>query len=215
VRQRSGPLLIYGGSFDPPHVAHATLPPIVADRLECDRILYVPAAMSPHKTDDPPANPHHRLAMLAMALADVPNADISTVEITRDGPSYTIDTLRHLQSTYDPGTVFYLLIGTDQALKFPSWRESASILEIATPAVMLRPPLDTSTFHQRLCDVYGDEDAALWMSWTVRVPLLDVSSSDIRKVLRRGGDLNGIIDPAVLDYICRENLYGVASMTGG
>jgi nicotinate-nucleotide adenylyltransferase len=206
-------LLIFGGSFDPPHIAHAALPPLVADRLGCARILYVPASVSPHKTDDAPrANAHHRLAMLAMAIADIPNADISTAELERIGPSYTIDTLRHLRSLHAPDITFRLLIGTDQALRFHTWKEWSAILELATPAVMLRAPLDERTFHQQLVIAFGEDEAARWLEWTVRVPTIDASSTEIRQRLLSGKALNDAIDPAVLRYIQRERLYGTAAV---
>ena len=81
------PILIFGGTFDPPHLAHTALPPLVARRLDCKRILYIPAAANPLKTDAPPTAVEHRLAMLRLALADVPDAEISTIELDRPGPS--------------------------------------------------------------------------------------------------------------------------------
>lgn len=204
-------MLIYGGSFDPPHVAHTTLPPLVADLLGCTRILYVPAAISPHKQDQSPANRHHRLAMLAIALADVPNADISTLEFDREGPSYTIDTLRQLRAMHSPSVRFRLLIGADQALSFHRWKDWSAIIELATPVVMLRPPLTEDVFRAQLIEQYGEDEATHWLDWTVPVPLIDASSTGIRADLAHGVTPTDVIDPAVVSYIRREGLYGAPS----
>jgi nicotinate (nicotinamide) nucleotide adenylyltransferase len=159
-------VLVFGGTFDPPHLAHAQLPMLAAAQLGCDEILYVPAAINPLKsgTKLKPAPPEHRLAMLLLAVADVPGAKISTIELDRKGKSYTIDTLRALHKQQgnsvgsspsprlrarppapSPAPIFHLLIGADQALDFHRWKNWQEIIELATPAVMLRPPWSRRT----------------------------------------------------------------------
>lgn len=200
-------ILVFGGTFDPPHVAHAVLPPFVARQIGCGRILYVPAAVSPHKLDTPPTPDHHRIAMLLLALADVPEAQISSVELERGGPSYTVDTLRTLRGQYGADVTLRLLIGADQALAFHRWKDWEEILDLATPVVLMRPPLDRERFGAALHAAYDVDEAERWMAWTVDAPALDVSATEIRAALAEGRDDVEGLAPAVLDYIRRHRLY--------
>jgi nicotinate-nucleotide adenylyltransferase len=230
-------ILIFGGTFDPPHRAHAALPVMAAELLDCDLILFVPAAISPLKTAQPCADPEHRLAMLLLAIADVSNAKISTIELDRAasagaGPSYTIDTLRALHDEYshaqklqtaavhtDPPQApspkpqdfpeFRLLIGCDQALDFHRWKDWQQILLLATPAVMLRPPWNEQSFHSALMEKHSNVEAESWMEWTLRLPIMDISATEVRRRLTAGEyeALTDALDPAVLNYIRANNLY--------
>ncbi len=203
-------ILIFGGTFDPPHLAHATLPPLVAAQLDCDQILYVPAAISPLKRDaGPHASAEHRLAMLDLALRDVPHAQISTIEIDRAGPSYTVETLEELRREYAEPCEFRLLIGADQALAFHSWKDWRRILELATPAVMLRPPWDPGRFAQELANVYGASEAAQWRGLVLPAPTMDVTATAVRERLALGQDIEGLLDSAVAAYIRQNGLYRV------
>lgn len=201
-------LLVFGGTFDPPHLAHTMLPPIVARRLGCLRIIYVPAAANPLKTDQPAAAARHRLAMLRRAVVDVPGAEISTIELDRPGPSYTIDTLESLHLELDPGTEVFLLIGSDQAIGFHDWKDWSRILQLATPAVMVRPPLDLDAFRGRIEERYDAAETTRWMGWAVAVPQLDICATGLRERLGSGGDARGLLQPTVLAYIREHGLYG-------
>jgi len=200
--------LVFGGTFDPPHRAHVALPGIVAATLGADRILYIPAAVSPLKRDTLPTGANHRLAMLRLALESVPMATISTMELNRPGPSFTIDTLRELHRIAGPNEVFRLLIGADQALDFHRWREWQHIIELAEPVVMLRSPFDRNLFRAALNERYPPEEVATWMERTMDVPSIDISSTDIRQRFSRGEPNSDALNPAVEDYIRRQGLYG-------
>ena len=204
-------ILVFGGTFDPPHKAHALLSAQAAEQLHCDQILFIPAAINPLKSTEPHASGEQRLAMLLLAVADVPNAKISTIELDRAGPSYTIDTLRALRDefagqSHEPE--FRLLIGCDQALDFHRWREWREILKIAAPAVMVRPPWNEQSFAAALRERY-DHESQQWANWTLRLPSMDISATNIREGLRAGNKklLQECLDPAVLDYIGRNRLY--------
>ena len=233
-------ILVFGGTFDPPHIAHASLPELAARQLGCDQIIYVPAAINPLKQDHPPTAKEHRLAMLLLAISNIHNAKISTIELDRKGPSYTIDTLRvlhqqhsdpgdsgrptasqsrragreatskHTRSTSpssQPGPEFRLLIGCDQALSFHDWKDWQEILALATPAVMLRPPWTLESFERELRAKYSAVEAEQWQKWTLRLPRLDVNATDIRAKLARGDSIEGLLDPAVAQYIRSNGLY--------
>lgn len=200
-------ILVYGGTFDPPHVAHVRLPPLVADALNCARLLYVTARVNPLKTDTQPSADAHRLAMLTLALAENPDAELCTIELERDGPSYTIDTLRELHARNGPSSELILLIGADQALNFHEWKDWRQIIELAEPAVMLRPPWNRQHFDSELHDRYDDDEAQWWLSRVVDVPMIDVNAADLRHRLAAGGSVDGQLDPAVVQYIREHRLY--------
>jgi nicotinate-nucleotide adenylyltransferase len=205
-------VLIFGGTFDPPHVAHATLPTLVARRLRCERIVYVPAAVNPLKAEFEAAPAQHRLAMLRLALARVPDVEISTLELDRPGPSYTVDTLQTIRGELGGDEVeLRLLIGSDAALEFEKWKDWKRILELATPAVMVRPPLDETTYRRRLEETFDPQEARQWREWTAAVPYLDICATGLRRLLAEGGDLRGLVQPTVLDYIREHGLYGQAA----
>jgi nicotinate-nucleotide adenylyltransferase len=200
-------ILIFGGTFDPPHRAHVELPPRIARQEGCTRLLYVPAALNPLKVNSPPTEASHRLEMLQRALADVPNAEISTIELEREGPSYTIDTLEELQDRYSEDTELRLLIGADQAIEFHRWKDWQRILKLAQPVVMLRPPWDREQFEKELMKHYSPEQVRQWLSYTIDVPAIDVSSSIIRERIASNGDLSDLLPEEVASYILEHGLY--------
>jgi nicotinate-nucleotide adenylyltransferase len=205
--------LIFGGTFDPPHRAHVELPQAAARELGCEKVVYVPAAINPLKSgpDHPRPTPaQDRLAMLRLALRDVPHVEISELELNRKGPSYTIDTLRALRS--NPSTSvppdLFLLIGADQALDFHRWRDWQEIIKLARPAVMLRPPWTLDGFTSALCQRYSPDESQQWLDRTLRtLPVLDITATDIRRSLRDGQPVTGMLASGVESYIRTHHLY--------
>lgn len=207
MRDQNDCILIFGGTFDPPHHAHAILPSKVAEQLGYDELLYIPAALNPLKTDSPPTDARHRLEMLRRMVRDIPGAEICTIELERDGPSYTVDTLAALRRRFGDSAHLRLLIGADQALEFHRWKDWQRILELATPVVMLRPPWDRARFREELSSRYEPKQVDRWLSWTVDVPRIDVSSSEIRRRIATGEDLSSLLPDSVADYIREHGLY--------
>lgn len=189
-----GRLIVFGGSFDPPHRAHVQLPRLVREKLDADAVIYVPVGIPPHRPDTL-APARHRLAMLKLALADDPHAVIDPIEIERAAsgrPTYTVDTLEALREKF-PGTGLRLLIGADQMRDLHTWRNPNRILELAEPVVMAR------------------EDIALpdasWSGRLVDTPRLDVSATELRRRLAVGEATGDWLDPDVARHIARHGLY--------
>lgn len=210
---RPGTIIVVGGTFDPPHRAHVDLPTLARDRVEPGAwLLYVPAARSPFKAD-PPASPHHRAAMLALALRATPRAAVWTDEADRAAldpasPSYTIDTLRRLR-TLTPARQ-RLLIGSDQAASFHRWREARALLDLAPPLVLLRWP------HQTPDDLLGalgasgawtGPEVAAWASRIAPVAPVPMSATDARAALAAGRSAPIALDPEVERYAHTHALY--------
>lgn len=198
-------LLIFGGSFDPPHVAHAELPLLVAAQIGADVVVYVPAGKAPHKLDKVQTDPAHRLAMLRLAVADLPHAVVVSDEVERVGdgrPSYTVDTLEKLAERIAPDAQMRLLIGTDQVEIFDSWYRAERVVELAEPVVMMRPPTT------------ADDLPEAWRSRVVAVPTTEVSSTTIRQRVASGESLDGWVHPDVADYIRQHRLYSPGTPPG-
>ena len=204
-------LLVFGGTFDPPHRAHSELPPLVAETLGCRRIVYVPAALNPFKTDHPPTAAEHRLAMLRLAIRDVPGAEISTIELDRQGPSYMVETLEALGGQLEAAAELRLLIGSDQALEFHRWKSWRRILQLATPAVMVREPLDEATYSRQIRETYPQPEAQRWLGWAVDVPRIDIGATELRSRLAAGEEVGDLVSPAVGRYIREHGLYQSAA----
>lgn len=204
-------ILLFGGSFDPPHRAHVALPQQAAQAIGADLIAYIPAGRAPHKLDKVQTAPEHRLAMLRLALADAPDAPgaVPTVvlsdEIDRgaDEPSYTVDTLEALSRRVDPGTTLRLLIGADQLRVFDQWREPERVIELAEPVVMVRPP---ETKASLLAGLSASERAA-WANRLIEIDRMDVSSTAVRERVGSDRPIDSVVCDAVAGYIAEHGLY--------
>ena len=194
--------LVFGGTFDPPTLAHVLLPKQAMHHEGADGVRFVIAGTSPHKVDSPPLASSHRLAMLKLALADASWACIDTRELEREGPSYMIDTLQSLDS--DVPMHRRLLIGSDQATAFHRWHRWADIIELASPLVLMR---DQDSVNAMLAEIerhQGTGASERWKSWVIHVPRRPDSSTDVR--MRQSLDH---VPEAVSAYIQTHELYGV------
>ena len=200
-------VLLFGGSFDPPHRAHVALPERVRHRIGADCVAYIPAAQSPHKPEQKPADAADRLAMLRLALQHQPRAVILTDEIDRAAqgePSYTVDTLEALRARLPKSVMLRLLIGADQVPKFDQWREPQRIIALAEPVVMLRPPETVESLLHALPD---DKARRFWGKRIVPVPQMDVSATEIRSRLQAHEPIDDLVPEPVAQYIAEHGLY--------
>lgn len=202
--ERSAPLRlgIFGGTFDPPHIGHVAVARDVADALALDRVLWIPARIPPHKLDEAVSPASLRLEMAAAAAAADPRFQISDVELVRQGPSYTVDTLRTLRLRH-PDAALFLILGSDQVRTLEhGWKEPEEVLRLATLALMDR---EGETAAEVAPPLPGMERA-------VHVPVtrVDVSSTRIRAAVAAGEDVGEWLPPGVLDVIRREGMYQAA-----
>ncbi|HSM61039.1 MAG TPA: nicotinate-nucleotide adenylyltransferase [Longimicrobiales bacterium] len=186
---------VFGGTFDPPHLGHVGVATDVADHLRLDRLLWVPAGIPPHKAAHRVTDAAIRLEMVRRAAAGDPRFEVSDLELSRPGPSYTVDTLRRLHAEH-PDAELFLLLGADQVETFAgTWKDPADILELARLAVLDRA-------GERAPAPAGGERA-------VHVPVrrVDVSSTEVRARASRGEDISDLVPPGVADVVDREGLY--------
>ena len=192
----AGRVGLFGGSFNPPHVGHLVVAEGARDAAALDRVLWMPAATPPHKRDDALPAAEHRLAMTRLATEDHAAFDVSDLELRRSGVSYTVDTLRALQADH-PDAEFLLLIGGDSLAQFHTWHEPEEILRRVELLVYPRPGFALS-----------DLDAAVRRRATVLDrPLLDLSSTAVRGLLRAGRSARYLVPDPALAYAEAHGLY--------
>ena len=190
---------LYGGTFDPPHVAHRALAEAALAQLKLDTLVLMPTGSAWYKsralTDG-----HHRLAMARLAFADCPQVVVDELEIRRSGPCYTIDTLQHLHKAH-VGAELFLIIGADQAAKFTTWHRWQDILSLARLAVADRQQQAATGLQAQ-----GIEHFTV-----LQMPDMLVSASAIRAHIEQGSDPQllspQLLTPAVARYIQDHGLY--------
>ncbi len=187
---------IFGGSFNPPHVAHLAVAEACAEAAGLDRVLWMPVPAPPHKDARGLVAPEHRLAMTRLAVAGNARFAVSDAEFRRPGPHYTVDTLRALRDEH-PDADFALVLGGDSLASFHTWREPAAILGLARLVVYARPGAD-------LADVAPDV-----LARTTRVdgPALDLSATELRARIAAGRSVRYLVPDAVRAYIGDHGLY--------
>ena len=193
---------IYGGTFDPVHNGHLALAGAALGAFGLDQVLFVPGHVTPFKLNARIASDADRLAMLRLAVEGNPRFGVSTIELDRGGVSYTVDTLKALRAAH-PDWELWLLVGSDSLLSLGHWHRAADIVRLASIGTLRRPgvplpdrlpgfPPDVS---RRLLNHVADGDCP------------DIASSDIRRRIAAGDPLDGLLPPAVAEYIAQRHLY--------
>lgn len=192
---------ILGGTFNPPHLGHLRLAQAALAELELERVLLVPAHAAPHKAQEDDPGAEHRLRMCELAARTAPRVDVSRIELDRPGPSYTVDTLRSIHAT-DPDAELTLIVGADMAQTLPSWREPDEILRLARVAVAGRDGTSRERAQSAIASL-GAEARTVFLD----MPLLDVSSSQIRSQVAAGEPYEDLVGTEVAGYIAQHGLY--------
>jgi nicotinate-nucleotide adenylyltransferase len=187
---------IFGGTFNPPHIAHLILAESLYESLNLDKIIFIPSSLPPHKKCDDLLDAEHRLRLIQLAIGNNDRFEVSDIEVQRGGTSYTVDTVRTLDEKYKNDTL-YLIIGADNLKSFHLWRDYEALLRRCTLIAMRRPGSTTEEVRE---DVLGD-------TRIVDVPYLDVSSTEIRRKIRGGKSVRYLVPDAVLSEIEKSGFY--------
>jgi nicotinate-nucleotide adenylyltransferase len=205
---------VFGGTFNPVHIAHLRVAEEVREALGLAKVLWIPSADPPHKhTSIAPAT--CRLEMVRLATASNPAFETLDLELSRPGPSYTVDTLTQLGEMH-PDARLWFLIGADALDEIHTWYRPERLFELASFAVFSRPGTPSRPLAKRL----GPEVARLFRSGPtglehpdghelreVTVPQIDVSASDLRRRIARGASVRYLVPDPVIDYIDKHRLY--------
>jgi nicotinate-nucleotide adenylyltransferase len=189
---------LFGGSFDPPHLAHRALAACALQELKLDKLLWIPAGEPWQKAGRQLAPAEHRRAMVELMIDDEPRFELDDCEMRRTGASYTVDTLRERAASH-PGEQLFLIIGQDQYARLQTWRDWPEILQRATLAVAGRAgegvqaaPELQATPHQ---------------SFKLALPAMEHSATAVRQEVMRGEDIRPMVGNAVAGYIAQHRLY--------
>ncbi len=182
---------LFGGTFDPPHLGHITMAESVIERLGVDEVWFIPTYLPPLKKREVTPS-HHRLEMLKRLLRNKENFKIETIELERKGRSYTIDTIQTLRSRY-PNVIFYFLIGADQVAQLHRWHRIEELMTLIRFIGVERPGYswDSSFKVER-----------------IPAPKVDISSTEIRNMLKAGEKVGSYVPEEVYSYIKEHRLYG-------
>jgi len=198
---------ILGGTFDPIHNGHLHIATQLVDRLDLQQLQFMPCALPVHR-DLPRASTTHRCAMIDLVIAGQPTLSLNRVEIDRNGPSYSVDSLREIRRRTD--SILALVLGADAFNGFASWKLPQEILQLANLVVCYRPgfEVDQELFSQhRVASADALSRHAAGAILLLEVEAIDCSSSAVRAALDAGKIPRHCLSPVVVDYIEKHNLY--------
>lgn len=189
---------LYGGTFDPVHIAHLIIADIACEELHLDRLVFMPCASPPHKNNAQLTPGEDRLSMLELAIAGHSQFSCSDYEIRQGGTSYTIDTVQYLYKQYNLSKRdFFLIIGADNLAEFHTWKHPEKILEICQLGVAARPD------HKLIFTPGNLQPEVTRLS----VPLLEISSTMIRQRVQCDQSITFFVPGPVQEYIHQHHLY--------
>ena len=194
---------ILGGTFNPPHLGHLICAQEAYLQLGLDRVVLMPAGRPPHKPSlEGEPGPEHRLELCRRAVGADARFEVSDLEVRREGPSYTVDTLSSLSSLM-PDSELFLIVGGDVAAGLPGWREPERVLSLATLAVAKRRGTTRASIDAALSTLRGGDRAEFF-----RMPRIGISSTEIRERVQSQQPITYLVPDPVASYIEEHRLYG-------
>ncbi len=212
---------LFGGTFNPVHSGHLKAAEIVQKRFLLDKILFIPSYIPPHKDTDDIASPSHRLKMVEIALRGYPRFIPCSIEIDAEETSYSIITINRIKKIYPKSWIFFIL-GIDAFLEVDTWKDYEQLLEQCFFVVMSRPGyiLDEAKkilegkYKEKMCMLAKSEGVKDEMFLSFRIFLLpiealDIASTEIRAIIKKGDSLEGMVSERVEAYIRENRLYKI------
>ncbi len=188
---------LFGGTFDPIHNGHLIIAEWVRQELELKRLIFIPAGEPPHKQKMPVSSIKHRLAMVHLAVKDNPSFEVSEIETGRVGKSYSIETIRELQNTYDSNSKLFWIIGSDSLIDLPNWYLPEEIVKTAQVVIYPRVNYLTKNADRKY----------LKNVMILKSPFIEISSSKIRENVKQSKSIRYLTPFSVEKYIYKAGLY--------
>lgn len=195
---------IMGGTFDPIHLGHLVAAEEAYHFFDLDKVLFIPAARPPHKNLENVTNISHRLQMVDLATAANSHFEVLDIETKRQGPSYTVDTIRELSNEYNGTTELFFITGEDAILQIMNWRDPEVLLQFTNFIAVSRygrPAGEHDHFMAQLPENVREK------VYPLEIPLIGVSSTDIRDRIAKGRSIRYLVPDVVEVYIREKNLY--------
>jgi nicotinate-nucleotide adenylyltransferase len=196
---------IYGGVFNPPHHGHLVAAQEAHTQLQLDVVVWIPVGDAPHREIEEDPGAEARFEMVELAIAADERFRASRIEIDREGPSYTVDTLRELHAR-GPDDELFLILGGDQASALPSWHEPTDVMSLATIAVFERATASFNAIGITLARLPGREKLRL-----LQMPRIDISSTMVRRRAAAGKPIRYLVPDKVAHFIGAQGLYGAGT----
>ena len=193
---------VLGGTFDPPHVGHLLAAEEARVQLALAKVFFLPAGTPPHKSGEPVTAAEHRVEMVRRAVASNPYFVVSLVDVERSGPSYTVETLRLLRDLWGDGAEIHFIVGMDMLADLPNWHKPHQVVKLCRLSVVNRPGYDAGMEDLEAIIPGVSQKVDLFS-----MPLLSVSSTDLRERVRQGRTLRYYVPAAVEAYIEAHRLY--------
>lgn len=188
-------IAFFGGTFDPVHSGHLEMARVAVEKMQLDRLYFIPAGRNPLKADSPLASNQHRLNMIKLAIKDNPRFAVWGGELQRDGPSYSLHTVRHFEEHHPDSRLFWL-IGADQLPYLHQWYGLEELVRKIGFILVKRPGYDMAM--PQIPGIY---------LYPVDNPLLPISATEVRASLKSGKSVAGAVPEPVLDYLQKQGLY--------
>lgn len=194
---------VLGGTFDPVHRGHLKIAEVAMQRLDLDRILFMPAGEPWLKAEKEITPSQHRKKMLELAIEGYPRFAISTIELERPGATYTIETLEILHAGMDSATDIFFLMGWDSLIQLPQWKRPSELIQMCRIVAFTRSGMwqpDLKTLEKKVPGIIHN-------TIILDMPPVDISSSDIRDRISKGLSIEGLVPEGVEEYILNNRLY--------
>jgi len=194
---------VLGGTFDPIHIGHLILAEEVRARLNLAEIIFVPAGQPWLKVDSPISPAEHRVEMVRLAIADKPYFKLSTMEIERAGPTYTVDTIAELKTQLGAGDELFFILGWDNLAELPQWRQPSRLITMCRLVAVPRPGSPRPDLKALEASIPGLSQSVILLD----EPKVDISASAIRNGVVQGLSIGHLVPEPVDEYIRQHKLY--------
>jgi len=199
-------VLLFGGTFDPIHHGHLIVSRWAAEQLGVARVVLIPSAVPPHKVGNQITDAQDRLRMAQLAVEGDELFEVSDCELQREGPSFTLDTVRYFRRLYHEDIKLYWLIGADSLPELAGWYEVKQLVDECMVVTAARPGSETGDLSA-LGSVLEEEQIGRIRQHILNIPQIEISSTDIRARVRQGQTIDYLVPTAVADYIHKHRLY--------
>jgi nicotinate-nucleotide adenylyltransferase len=198
---------VLGGTFDPIHKGHLAAADAAQTSLRLDAVTLIPSRIPPHRHDPVGASAEQRFEMAALAASEKPGWSASRIEIDREGPSFTYDTLVQLAQKVSVTSQFFFILGADAFAEIATWSRYPAVLDLAHFVVVSRPGITLDSLRARVPSAFDRQSSAQTRVILLESPTPDISSTDIRRRVRAGKSLAGLVPDSIAAYIRQHRLY--------
>ena len=195
---------IMGGTFDPIHYGHLAAAEAARVEFGLSKVIFIPAGSPPHKQSQKISDAEHRYSMTALATSSNSGFEVSRLEVDKAGITYTFNTMKELRSIYGEAPAIYFITGADAVLELLTWYKIGELLTLCKFIAVTRPGFDIWKLEQKITEITSKYDGEIIC---LEVPLLEISSTDIRERIRNGKPVKYLLPEEVEAYIHRNGLY--------